>query len=81
MIKLTDMEKQTLDEFYEDGLDSIIWADCFMDSSSIGSRRVRGVLSSLIKKGIIYPILKGRDGTIAFTDTGKKLMIELGYDE
>lgn len=84
-VELTESEKQTLeditnDNFYEDGLDSIIWADCFMDTTTIGPRKCRGVLSSLIKKGIINPIAKGRDGTISFTDAGKELMIQLGYE-
>ena len=51
------------------------------DGTTIGARKCRGVLSSLIQKGIINPIVKGRDGTISFTDAGKKLMVELGYEE
>lgn len=86
-MELTVLERQTLeditnDNFYEDGLNSIIWSDCFMqDGTTIGARKCRGVLSSLIQKGIINPIAKGRDGTISFTDAGKKLMVELGYEE
>nr|DAJ37783.1 MAG TPA: hypothetical protein [Caudoviricetes sp.] len=66
-MELTELEKQTLeditnDNFYEDGLDSILWSDCFMqDGTTIGAR-------------------KCRDGTISFTDAGKELMIELGYE-
>lgn len=86
-MELTVLERQTLeditnDDFYEDGLNSIIWSDCFMEyGTTIGARRCRGVLSSLIKKGIINPIVKGRDGTISFTDAGKELMVELGYED
>jgi hypothetical protein len=84
MIELTNLEKITLDDitkdcFYQFGLDSVIWADCFMDSSSLGGSVVRGVLSSLIKKNIIYPITKGRDGQIKFKEFGKQIMRELGY--
>ena len=50
------------------------------DGTTIGARKCRGVLSSLVQKGIINPIEKGRDGTISFTDAGKELMIELGYE-
>lgn len=87
MIELTEMERTTLnditkDDFYEEGLESILWADVFVDcTSSIPNNQVRGVLSSLIKKGIIYPIERGRDGAISFTETGKQLMRELGYED
>ena len=86
MIELTDYEEVTLqditkDSFYDtsEGLENIIWADCFLDTSSLGASVVRGVLSSLIKKNIIYPIAKGRDGTIRFKEFGKQIMRELGY--
>lgn len=85
MIELTEMELTTLnditkDDFYEEGLDSVLWADVFIDyTSSIPNKQVRGVLSSLIKKGVINPIERGRDGVIEFTEKGKQLMKELGY--
>lgn len=84
MTNLTQMERTVLDDithdcFYEDELDSVIWADCFLDTTKIPAKEVRGVLSSLIQKGIIFPIQKGRDGAIAFTEQGKELMRELGY--
>lgn len=81
---LTELEKIVLkeiteDDFYEDGLNSVIWADVFIDCCSIPSKESRGVLSSLIKKGIINPIMRGRDGVISFTNLGKQIMIELGF--
>lgn len=84
MITLTEMERTILDDithdcFYEDELDSVIWADSFLDTTSITANQARGVLSSLVQKGIIFPILKGRDGTIEFTDNGKEIMRSLGY--
>ena len=87
MTKLTELEKTVLhdittDDFYEYGLDSLIWADSFMyNTVSISSKEARGVLASLIKKNIIRPIAKGRDGVIGFTDYGKSVMRELGYDD
>ncbi len=84
---LTDLERKILDDitqdnFYEDGLDSCIWSDVFLDeTSSIESKKARGVLSSLIKKGILDGMLKGRNATISFTEYGKELMKELGYEE
>ena len=85
-IELTEMERQILDDitkddFYEDGLHSVIWADCFLDTTSIPSKQARGVLGSLSKKEIIYPIEKGRDGCISFTEKGRQLMVSLGYAE
>ena len=84
-VQLTDMEKQTLhdftqDDFYESGLDSVLWADNFVDFSSYDSKQTRGILSSLVKKGIIKPISKGRYGVICLTELGKEVMRELGYD-
>ena len=85
MVKsLTEMEKQILvditkDCFYDNGVDSEIWADCFLDTTKISAKQARGVLSSLVQKGIIYPIEKGRNGTIAFTNCGKEVMKKLGY--
>lgn len=90
MTNLTTLERNVLDaitkdDFYEMGLESVIWADVFLDTVkyhySISAKEVRGTLSSLIKKDIIKPILKGRDGTISFTDNGIELMKELGYGE
>ena len=78
-LEMTALDDMTKDNFYEDGLDSMLWADVFVDGSKIDSKVLRGVLSSLIKKGIIYPILKGRDGMISFTDDGREVMYRLGY--
>lgn len=82
--ELTEMERTILDDithdnFYEDELDSVIWADCFLDTTSIPAKQARGVLSSLVQKGIIKPIIKGRNGSIAFTEYGKEVMEDLGY--
>ena len=85
MTVFTEMERTILDDittdcFYEDELDSVIWADCFLDHTSIPSEQARGVLSSLIQKGILNPIPKKRDeNTISFTEYGKQVMMSLGY--
>ena len=89
MLQLTELERKVLhaitkDCFYENGLESVIWADVFLDTCmhyGMESKVVRGTLSSLIKKEIIKPIMKGRDGTISFTEEGIELMKELGYEE
>ena len=86
MINLTDMEKTILkditkDDFYTEVLDSGIWCDCFLDfTTKVPNKQARGVLSSLVKKNILKPILKGRDeNVISFTEYGKQVMKQLGY--
>ena len=90
MENLTKLEKQALDaitkdDFYEEGLNSAIWADVFLDTFKgyykVDSRKARGVLSSLVKKKIISPIISGKDGVIVFTPYGKQVMIDLGYED
>lgn len=71
-IELTELESQLMldiqkDNFYEEGVDSVIWTDVFLDeTSSIESKKARGVLSSLVKKGLIE---MGSE-TIAYSDLG-----------
>jgi hypothetical protein len=84
--KLTEAERAILDDItkddvYESGLDSCIWADCFLDfTTKIPAKKARGVLSSLIQKNIINPILPKRDeNVISFTKYGKEVMRALGY--
>lgn len=91
MVELTKLEKQALDaitkdDFFENGLDSCLWTDVYLDTFKayyeVDTNQARGVISSLIKKGIIKPIiLKGRESTIKLTDYGKEVMRELGYDD
>ena len=71
-IELTELESQLMldiqkDNFYEEGVDSVIWTDVFLDATtSIESKKARGVLSSLVKKGLIE---MGQE-TIAYSDLG-----------
>ena len=81
---LTEMEKQVLadmpkDNFFEDGLESVLWCDCFLDfTCSLQAEQARGVLSSLIKKDYIYPIGSTReDNTIQFTEKGQGYLEEV----
>ena len=78
-MELNTLEDMTHDDFYEDGVDSCLWADSFLDFSRYDSKITRGVLASLIKKGIIYPIIRGNYGVIHFTPYGKQVMLELGF--
>lgn len=82
MANLTEYEKIILkditnDDFYEEELDSHLWADVFIDGCSLPNKVARGVLGSLVKKGILNGIDKGRDGQIYFTEYGKEVMKNL----
>lgn len=87
MTNLTALERTLLDDltkddFWENGLDSGVWVDTFLAyTTEIPAKEARGVLSSLIKKNIIRPIMKGEDGVISLTAYGKEVMIELGYND
>lgn len=70
--------------FFDDGLDSLVWCDCFLEfSCSLDSKVAIDVLSSLTKKGFIYPISKDSDKDyIKFTDKGRKYLTkEFGIEE
>lgn len=70
------LKEITEDNFFEDGLDSLVWCDCFLEfGCSLVPKVARGVLSSLIKKEYIYPISKARDENyIQFTNKGKEYL-------
>lgn len=80
---LTDMEKQVLtafpeDTFYENGLESILWTDCFLDTveeiTGIDSRQSRGIISSLKQKGFMEIDGGHEDSTINLTEKGKQFL-------
>lgn len=80
-MNLTELEKILMsaipkDQFYESGLDSIIWTDCFIDYCGVPSKQARGVLVSLDKKGLIY-VSGGKEGTINLTEKGKEYITNL----
>lgn len=63
MIKLTELEAKFMntlpkDNFYEDGFDSSLWVDNLMDTfkkaHGVENNVTRGVLSSLVKKKMVY---------------------------
>lgn len=72
-LELETMFAMTQDCFWEQGVESYLWADCFAQNCGMDTKKVRGALASLVKKEIIAPIAKGRDGIIALTDNGKQL--------
>jgi hypothetical protein len=87
--KLTKMEFEVMasipeDDFYESGLESILWTDIFMDNCSIPNKQLRGVLSSLEQKEmlVLYSTKDKIDNqkgsatnsTISLNDLGKAWM-------
>ena len=91
MVNLTEMEELFLtsfkkDDFYEIGVSSRLWLNIFLEDtlpSNYSIKQWRGVISSLIKKGIIEVdnfYEKKTDHVIGLTEEGKKLMIEKGWD-
>lgn len=83
-LNLTSLEKNVLkeftqDNFFDNGLDSVIWVDEFIrGTSSAEGRIVRGVLSSLVKKGYIYIDDYERGQMVmGLRDKGKNYLIEL----
>jgi len=76
------IEEVTKDDFFEQGVDSCVWTDVFLDDTcTIPAKQARGVLSSLVKKEYICPMGKGRDSYIEFTDRGKTYLKEILHVE
>lgn len=82
---LTKLEKDVLrkfteDDFYESGVESILWADVFSDTVCNGLKLNRksfsGVMSSLNKKGYLVSSGTGRDDTVMLLDSRKQYVKE-----
>jgi DNA-binding PadR family transcriptional regulator len=83
MEHLTDKEKVVLasfteNQFYENGLDSVLWLDSYIDTaclkSGLSEQAVGGVLSSLQKKGFIFVSTYDehpRDNCVHLEEAGK----------
>lgn len=77
------MSEIPVNEFYEDGLDSILWTDTYIDQSEIPAKKLRGVLSSLAQKGILIlystkekNLSGANESTLALTELGKIWMTQ-----
>ena len=77
-IKLTTMEARVMgcfltDDYAEEGVDSIIWTDCFLDHvkfmTEIDAKQTRGILSSLIQKDMIFV-----EESMGLTENGKQYL-------
>ena len=82
---LTKLEKDVLrkfteDEFYEFGVESILWADVFSDTVCNGLKLNRksfsGVMSSLNKKKYLVSSGTGRNDTVMLLDLGRQYVKE-----
>lgn len=86
---LTDLERKALDifrkdEFYEFGIESILWGDVLSDTmrnKGIAGRTFSGVMSSLNKKGYLVSSGTGRDDTAMLLCKGKDYMKFVYGDE
>ena len=86
---LTDLERKALDvfrkdEFYEQGVESIVWGDVLSDTMrnhGIGGKTFSGVMSSLNKKGYLVSSGTGRDDTAMLLSKGKEYMKFVYGDE
>ena len=81
MTKLTELETKLVENMitndFGDAPDHHIWADCW-DCGKHGkfceSRQISGVVSSLVKKGIVVTEEDGRDGTFYLSEKGQELL-------
>lgn len=68
------MEAIALDPFFEDGEDSVLWLDCFLDTvednMGIEPKKTRALLVTLQEKGYL-DIEGGKDGYVALGEMGK----------
>lgn len=83
MIELTELEKELLligfvkSDFFEQEEQSVIWADSFADMPNIKGKSISGVVSSLVKKGIMLSDGNSKESTICLTELGAKILKEL----
>lgn len=82
--ELTDLEFEVMsmipqNEFYDSGLESVLWTDVFLEDLSESNKVLRGVLSSLKQKNLLclYSTKESSSGgeytdsTLSLTDLGK----------
>lgn len=62
---------------YNDAIEDPTWTFTAIDNSGIPAKQVRGVIASLVKKGLIFAEIGekkvGDEDTIGFSEAGKKL--------
>lgn len=85
-MRITPMEEKFMraipqQDFYEDGLDSVLWTDCLLDDLSeqgLSTKQTRAILSTLQQKEMICVSGKGRDCSLSLLEAGKQWLIENG---
>lgn len=61
---------------YSDALESSTWSFTAIENSGIEAKKARGVISSLVKKGLIVATGSKEEEALSFTDLGKELFTE-----
>lgn len=73
---LTDLEKQAMkvkDDEYANLLDGeATWVFSWMGETRIPAKQLRGIMSSLEKKGLIIMDGSGKDASISYTKEGRE---------
>lgn len=79
MENLTMLEEKVMvtipkENFYEEGFESVLWVNCFLDTledaTQISPKQARGLLSSLAKKEYIKVIEDREGNTMYLLDNG-----------
>lgn len=86
MMNLTKMEKMVLNamrtnEFNDCYEESCTWAFTVVDTSGLEEKQAGGVISSLIKKGLVWFQKDEEESIIGLTEAGKKLFEEADGEE
>lgn len=72
----------TVEEYGEDRLEICIWSDCIVDNCElITENQISGVVSSLVKKGLVEKSGRGRDSVVTVTKEGFKIIKEFLKEE
>lgn len=61
---------------YSDALEFSTWSFTAIENSGIEAKRARGVISSLVKKGLVVATGSKEEEALSFTDLGKELFTE-----
>lgn len=81
-MNITELEKQGLENFitndYGDIPDHCIWSNVLADcgDNDISPQQISGIVSSLIKKGLVNSSGEGKDSTLSLTIKGRKQIVK-----
>ena len=85
-MKLTKLEQELMtaipqDNFYTEGFNSILWTNIMLDELEMGSKKGRGVLTNLGKKGLIHTDGKKDEMMTTLLDEGKAWLVANGVTD